>query len=269
MSVKFYQPKSSILRKYVEGFYFMNTDGGQPFEYYTFPNNFCIVSVLRNADLVISQDEAVLSRSLFSKELCSLTYRYRTPLRVVYKEPVDEITIYFKPFGIHQFVKGMERFLTPESSASFDPFPEFRSHLSGIFDIGERTEQICRLEEVLLGFFEERKDLFLDEILSLLEDDVSVEEISRQLNVSRQYLGQYFKLKIGKTLSEYRLTERFRKSLQLMKSGSAHNFTELTYENLYFDQSHFSKDFKAITNLSPKEFFRRAQWLDHNVWLIV
>ena len=269
MPVEFYQPKSIVLRKYVEGFYLMSRDSESTFEYYTFPNNFCIISILRDTDLKLSDDGVLLSQSLFPKELCSLTYHYRTPLHVVYKNPVDELTVYFKPFGIHHFVKHAERFFVPESALSFEPFPEFRIRLSEVFDIRGRANQICRLEEVLLGFFEERTDFFLDTVLSMLDGGFSVEEISRQLEVSRQYLSQYFRRKMGKTLSEYRMIARFRKSLQLMHSGVVHNFTELTYENLYFDQSHFSKDFKAITHLSPKEFFCRTQWQQHNVWLIV
>jgi len=31
--------------------------------------------------------------------------------------------------------------------------------------------------------------------------------------------------------------------------------TDLAYDNEYYDQSHFIKDFKEFTGLSPKEFY--------------
>jgi AraC-like DNA-binding protein len=33
------------------------------------------------------------------------------------------------------------------------------------------------------------------------------------------------------------------------------SLTDLAYENEYFDQAHFIKDFKEFTGLTPKEFF--------------
>jgi len=34
------------------------------------------------------------------------------------------------------------------------------------------------------------------------------------------------------------------------------NLTDLAYENGYYDQAHFIKDFKAFTGMSPKQFFK-------------
>jgi AraC-like DNA-binding protein len=33
------------------------------------------------------------------------------------------------------------------------------------------------------------------------------------------------------------------------------NLTSLAYENEYYDQSHFTKDFKELTGITPKEFY--------------
>jgi AraC-like DNA-binding protein len=33
------------------------------------------------------------------------------------------------------------------------------------------------------------------------------------------------------------------------------SLTDLAYENEYFDQAHFIKDFKEFTGLTPKEFY--------------
>jgi len=38
----------------------------------------------------------------------------------------------------------------------------------------------------------------------------------------------------------------------LNKEGE--NLTNIAYENEYYDQAHFIKDFKEFTGISPKEF---------------
>jgi AraC-like DNA-binding protein len=35
------------------------------------------------------------------------------------------------------------------------------------------------------------------------------------------------------------------------------NLTSLAYENGYYDQAHFIKDFNEFTGVSPKEFYAR------------
>ena len=50
MEIKFYVPKSDILKKYIVGYYFLNAaKNASPINYWTFPNNFCILSVNLNS----------------------------------------------------------------------------------------------------------------------------------------------------------------------------------------------------------------------------
>ncbi|MDN3606570.1 helix-turn-helix domain-containing protein [Kaistella yonginensis] len=116
-------------------------------------------------------------------------------------------------------------------------------------------------------FQSDKEDLF-ENILKDIETTISIEEIAFKNDISRQYLNQYFKLKLGKSPSEFRKIARFRKSLTMMKNRNT-ALTEVSYENLFFDQSHFNRDFKELTHFSPKEFSQNTDLEKNNVWFII
>lgn len=266
--VDFYIPKTELLQNYLEGFYFLKKEGNFPYEYYTFPNNYCILTLVRNAVLEIRDNEVFIRKSSQPNYISSLTYHYTKPLKVHYLEAVDEITIYFKPFGMNFFFPEMELLYQPKSMENFQPERDFTQKIAPIFDLPNRENQIQYLENFFTERFQNRKDSLINKLLLALETDDKIEQIAQNNNISRQYLNQYFKLKIGKSPSDYRRILRFRKSLTMLKNPKA-ALTEVSLENLFFDQAHFNRDFKAITHFTPKAFTSKTDLEKQNIWLII
>lgn len=268
MAADFYHPRSPILAQYIEGFYFIRTDKKYPFEYYTFPNNFCILSLLNNVELNITGGLVEIKKSQHKNQISSLTFQYREPLNVVYLEPVEELTIYFKPNGINFFFKNMEDFYHKKSMLNFNPFAEFKNLFFKVFEIFDRDAQVKYIEDQLLYLFQPSDEGLIENLLNDLKTDLGIEEIAFKNDISRQYLNQYIKLKLGKSPSEFRKIARFRNSLTMMKNRNT-TLTEVSYENLFFDQSHFNRDFKGLTTFSPKEFFQNTDLEKNNVWFML
>jgi YesN/AraC family two-component response regulator len=70
---------------------------------------------------------------------------------------------------------------------------------------------------------------------------------------------------------EYRRICRFRSSLtNKLNSSQVKNLTEITYEEGYYDQSYFIKEFRKITNHNPKDFFKSTSKVDGDkiIWEI-
>ena len=44
-----------------------------------------------------------------------------------------------------------------------------------------------------------------------------------------------------------------------MKPKHKKSMTQLTFDNGYYDQSHFIHDFKSLTGLTPKAFFKAGK----------
>ena len=85
---------------------------------------------------------------------------------------------------------------------------------------------------------------------------LSVVELSDQLKISRRQLERKFLSAIGLSPKQLSKTIRLQATLKMLLNKVVTSLTELAYENNYYDQAHFIKDFKEFTGLTPKEFYR-------------
>jgi AraC-like DNA-binding protein len=82
-----------------------------------------------------------------------------------------------------------------------------------------------------------------------------VNEFSQQTNISRRQLARKFSAAIGLSPKQLSKTIRIQATLKKLLTTEIASLTDLAYENEYFDQAHFIKDFKEFTGLTPKEFY--------------
>jgi AraC-like DNA-binding protein len=84
---------------------------------------------------------------------------------------------------------------------------------------------------------------------------LSVNELSKQNNINRRQLVRKFSSAIGLSPKQLSKTIRLQATLKTLLTQKVTSLTDLAYENEYFDQAHFIKDFKEFTGLTPKEFY--------------
>ena len=267
MKLDFYKPKNGILQKYIEGYYFVSEDkkSGQ-IKYYTFPNNFHILSVNQSTEFLFPENKVIIRSSSQDNIVINSVNKYSKPLEITYENPVNEITIYFKPLGINQFIDNPDIFKEPEIS-DFNPFIDFKENMKLVFSQPNRRNQIELLENYWLSKFDKKDLSLIEQILSDIEADLKIKEIAQKYNFTRQYINKLFSKHIGKTPSEYRKIFRFRNALNEAKK--AKNLTHLSHNNLFYDQAHFIKDFNALTNTNPTSFFKNVDTEKGNVWLFI
>lgn len=83
----------------------------------------------------------------------------------------------------------------------------------------------------------------------------SVNAFSKKNNISRRQLARKFSSTIGLSPKQLAKTIRIQTALKILLNEEVSRLTDLAYENEYFDQAHFIKEFKEFTGLTPKEFF--------------
>ncbi|MCA6361552.1 MAG: AraC family transcriptional regulator [Bacteroidetes bacterium] len=83
----------------------------------------------------------------------------------------------------------------------------------------------------------------------------SVNEFSESNNINRRQLARKFSSAIGLSPKQLAKTIRIQTTLKVLLNEDITSLTDLAYENEYFDQAHFIKEFKEFTGLTPKEFF--------------
>ncbi|MPT35525.1 MAG: AraC family transcriptional regulator [Flavobacterium sp.] len=84
---------------------------------------------------------------------------------------------------------------------------------------------------------------------------LSIEAVSKQTNVNRRQLERKFATAIGLSPKQLSKIVRLQATLKRLLSKQLTSLTALAYENEYYDQAHFSNDFKELTGFTPKEFY--------------
>lgn len=267
MNLDFFKPKNKILQKYIEGYYFITENkSSNPIKYFTFPNNFCVLSVNQNAKVELKENSYFLSSAKTDEILADIVVRYTEPIEVVYENVVDEITIYFKPLGINHFIDNPSIF-RQATLTNFVPFADFEDQMRLIFNQSDRESQIQLLEKYWLSKFVQKDFSLMKQILDDVEADLKMKEIALKYKISRKHINTLFLKHIGKPPSEYRKIYRFRNAL--LEYKKSRNLTKISHENLFYDQSHFIEDFKTLTKISPRKFFKTVDTEKENIWLFI
>lgn len=104
------------------------------------------------------------------------------------------------------------------------------------------------------------RDFYIHEALNFMEhnfqNDISVEDVATVCGLNRSYFGKIFKQAVGKSPQEFLLSYRMVKATELLK------LTQLSIGDIsqavgYDNQLHFSRAFKNIYGMSPREWRNR------------
>jgi len=89
----------------------------------------------------------------------------------------------------------------------------------------------------------------------LTRDDFfdNIENVAARYGITSRYLQKIFVQYTGLTPKLYSKINRFQKSLILIGRSDL-NLTSVAYQSGYFDQSHFIREFKSFTGITPSGF---------------
>lgn len=100
-------------------------------------------------------------------------------------------------------------------------------------------------------------DFYIREAISFIEqnfqNDITIEDIARYCNLNRSYFGKIFRDTVGKSPQEFLINYRMSKASELLK------YSEISIHDIslavgYNNQLHFSRAFKKIFLISPREW---------------
>jgi methylphosphotriester-DNA--protein-cysteine methyltransferase len=81
-------------------------------------------------------------------------------------------------------------------------------------------------------------------------------ELSKRRQIERKFLDNVgiSPKKLGKVI-------RLQAVLKMLLNGQSESLTKLAYDNEYYDQAHFTKDFKEFTGTTPKDFLQDGKMI--------
>lgn len=170
-------------------------------------------------------------------------------------------SIRFQPGGFSPFSSSALKSMENKPVALNELFGESGEQLSeDMFAKKDNPARINCIETFLLNKLEgnEAHDLLAKrsvEIIMQVNGQLSVEQLSEQININRRNLERKFAKKIGLSPKELSRMVRIQSVLRSLIDNNYSNLTDVAYEFNYYDQAHFIKDFKEFTGESPGKYF--------------
>lgn len=267
---------SALLSDIIQYYYFLHTVRGENFYYQTFPNtNLCLSLYRQNCieaeDCDTHTECRVKPGNTFTSRLWGF---HEKPFQVSVEEEMDQVFIVFHPGGLRHFTNIPYEYLLNNSQVFQTIFGNSSLFfLEILFNTNDDKKRSVLLNRFLINQVKNdctKKNLqnYISQ-LNHSEQNISVDEMAEELNLSSASLYRHFIRYVGQPPKTFLQTIRFRKALRLMQEHNYSNFTGLSYASDYFDQSHFIKDFKRFSGLAPGELTKKISLEKQRiVWIV-
>ena len=118
-------------------------------------------------------------------------------------------------------------------------------------------EKIMGACQNIVGKREEKSNSIIEMAEEYIKDnfhkDVSLDEVSKTVNISPYYFSKIFKEGTGKNFIEYLTNIRMERAKELL-STTEHSMKEICAMCGYSDPNYFSRSFKKNVGVTPTEF---------------
>jgi AraC-like DNA-binding protein len=151
--------------------------------------------------------------------------------------------------------------------ALFRSFLDLYSTLASQCSPLEQEARLLETVELLLNRRDERRSSTTaieprsvkkvrDYLREHYSENISLSNLASVADLSPFHLVRVFSNKIGVPPHEYQTQVRITAAQRLMRNGSS--ISEAAIETGFFDQSHFSRHFKRITGLTPRNYLQHS-----------
>jgi AraC-like DNA-binding protein len=145
-----------------------------------------------------------------------------------------------------------------------------------LIEANNQQARITLLTDFLVAHLKQVKtrDRLVEESLRLIHKDIgsiSVKRLLGHLSISERQFERKFIQTVGVSPQFYIRVKRFNQAIALMKTGQFENLTDVAHALNFHDQSHFIRDIKAFSGITPKSLSQKVDdfHLDQKVFAYV
>lgn len=201
----------------------------------------------------------------------SLSYRTDTPTLFVYGQMTEPTVVSYKkePFTTTQiFLKpnALQTLFGVNAAALTNHLVELREFSAGDLNMQLLEAKNEQVRLTLLTNFLASKlkcattcDPLIEESLRIIHNNVrcvTVKYLFECLNLSERQFEKRFSQTVGLNPQFYIRLKRFNEAIRLMQTRQFARLTDLAHHLNFYDQSHFIRDIKALSGVTPKDLFR-------------
>lgn len=244
-ALTFFRPCDAI-RPYVRYFYVLTAPAGV--SALTFPTGCPQIIFHRQAPLYIPELDCRQSPLTVSGQV-------NFPAHVRSVGPTEMIVAVFRPHTIGAFIGTPPSAFYNREISGYDIDGDLDSLAARIFDSADTARAVSLLEQWLLGRIRPSVNTGrLGAALSVLlaSPQTTVNSLAATACLSRKQFERVFREHVGMNPKEYARIARFQRALRMMQSGSR-DYPGIAYACGYADQSHFIRDFRQFSGLTPRQ----------------
>ncbi|MDR6967638.1 AraC-like DNA-binding protein [Flavobacterium arsenatis] len=173
---------------------------------------------------------------------------------------IETVLVYFTEIGFTHFASHPANELFNQSLSLEDVFDK-----NSVAEVEEKlasastdNQRIKIVEQFLIGQLKDiQTDKLIVEAVKLIYQSngtIRINQLNEKLFISQSPFEKRFRKVVGTTPKKFASIVRFNAVLDNL--NEAKTLTEICYENNFFDQAHFIKDFKQFTGDTPENFKR-------------
>jgi AraC-like DNA-binding protein len=234
---------------------------------------YCIALVLRGKEITLSRGESYAARAgevlLINAEEVHSSQSFETELKVFKVKPPTLARIAFDICGAApRYAPHFSEFVC-QNKQIFPRFLNLFGKLTGgCSSLEQESEFICAMEKLLArqnenftaretsGQEPRGVGAARDYLKAHYAENISLSELARIADLSRFYLLKIFRRRLGVPPHEYQTQLRVARARKLLRQGSS--ILDAAIATGFFDQSHFSRNFKRITGRTPGKYLAES-----------
>ncbi|TZF83953.1 helix-turn-helix transcriptional regulator [Pedobacter sp. BS3] len=250
----------SLLKNYIEKMWLFKSSGRMPID------DMKLVVPNGNLKLTISYQNGIVANvngQTFSSKEHEITLTGLIDVPVILDTAKDIATetigIEFNPQGVYRFFHFNLNEIKNQIYSLEDLLGKTGKQLTEqIADTISVQQKISVIQQFLLNqLLLNNEDLIFEycvEKINASKGKITIKELEKKTGYSSRWLNMKFNEKLGVSPKNLSSIIRFKQYYQLFISGNEKSFFKNDFYELYYDQSHFIKDFKRFTGLAPTKF---------------
>jgi hypothetical protein len=176
---------------------------------------------------------------------------------------VNSFAVRFYPYGFAPFATiSLKEMANKETELSKIFGENNASKLTKTIVSATTTQQRINIVEDF--FLDKLKDtVVIDNIVKSAIDSILLTKGSQPVSAllkgdasKRRQLERKFSQQVGLSTKQLGKIIRLQAALKMLLQDRPDSLTAIAIDSMYFDQSHFIKDFKEFTGVNPKEFYK-------------
>lgn len=181
---------------------------------------------------------------------------------ITFEKYLDAIGIRFKAGGAYKFFDEEINSLCDKNINYDESFWNFDFLYKELITKESNQERIEVVEKFLIKRLNASKKVnskYTFDIVNFINEkkgDISIECLCEQFSLSKRQIERIFKKEIGLSAKLFSRIIRMRNVRDTLSSLEIENLTSTGYNNGFFDQAHFIKEFKSFMNETPKNYYQ-------------